>query len=220
MIEPQLMTSDGWTFRWLPARKKPARLLILVHGLTGDENSMWMLVQHFPLTYSIMAPRAPYPAEDIGYTWRKEGSGSNGFPSDDDLIPAENALLEFVDTWGLSNGYENEQYDLIGFSQGAAMVYLLSLLHPERIRKVAALSGFIPRGQEIDDSGKSLAGKKIFVAHGRQDELVPVEMARKSVTLLKEWGARVTYCESDAGHKISRECLQSMEKFFGEKQGS
>jgi phospholipase/carboxylesterase len=217
MNEPQLMTSSGWTFRWLPARKKPPRLLVLVHGLTGDENSMWMLVQHFPPDYSIMAPRAPYPASESGYTWRKEAPGSQGFPSDNDLIPAATAFWEFLETWRRSNGFENEPFDLMGFSQGAAMVYLLSLLQPERIRKMAALSGFIPRGLETDGSGKGLVGKQIFVAHGRQDELVPVEMAQKSVAMLKEWGARVTYCESDAGHKVSRECLHSLEKFFEEK---
>jgi phospholipase/carboxylesterase len=216
MNDPQLLTYNGWTFRWLPARKKPARLLILVHGLTGDENSMWMLVRNFPLTYSILAPRAPYPAQEGGYTWRKGSLDSQGFPSDNDLIPAANAFLEILDTWQQSNGFGNEPFDLMGFSQGAALAYLLALLHPERVRKMATLSGFIPPGLQTAGSGKGLAGKQIFVAHGRKDELVPVKLAQESVALLTEWGAKVTYCESDAGHKVSRECLQSLEMFFAE----
>lgn len=125
--------------------------------------------------------------------------------------------MEFITTWQLSYGFQEAPFDLMGFSQGAVMVYLLALLKPDRIRKMAALSGFIPRGQAIKPSGKSLAGKPVFVAHGRQDELIPVSMAQRSVAQLKEWGARVTYCESDAGHKVSKECLQSLEKFFEEK---
>ncbi len=60
------------------------------------------------------------------------------------------------------------------------------------------------------------SGKPIFISHGRQDELIPVEQARRAATLLREAGAQVTYCESDAGHKVSKECLKEMEIFLGE----
>ncbi len=217
MIEPQLLTHNEWTFRWQPAQEAPKRLLVLVHGLTGDENSMWMLVRNLSPRAAILAPRGLYPAEDGGYTWRKKGNvEQNGFPSDNDLIPAAEALMKFMDEWRQSSTVEASQADLIGFSQGAAMVYLLTLLFPDRVRKLAALSGFLPEGGETTAKGSGLAGKEIFVAHGRQDEMVPVQRARQDVVLLKKWGARVTYCESDASHKVSRECLQGMESFFRE----
>ncbi len=217
MIEPQLLTHNEWTFRWQPARKTPPRLLVLVHGLTGDENSMWMLVRNLSPQYAILAPRGLFPANEGGYTWRKKGNvEQNGFPSDSDLIPAAEELIHFIGEWRQSSGIEASQVDLIGFSQGAAMVYLLTLLFPDRIRKLAALSGFLPEGEATSSKERGLAGKEIFVAHGRRDEMVPVDRARRDVALLKEMGARVTYCESDAGHKVSRECLLAVETFFKE----
>jgi len=215
MNEPQHLTAHGWIFRWQPAQKTPERLLLLVHGLTGDENVMWMLVRNLSASYSILAPRAPYSAQEGGYTWRRANLNPEGFPSDDDLQPAAEALINFLDEWMESVGMEPQPFDVMGFSQGAAMAYLLSLHYPARVRKLAALSGFLPEGL-VEPAGNVLKGKQIFVSHGHQDEMVPVERARGAVAQLKAWGAEVTYCESDAAHKVNKDCLRAMEKFFEE----
>jgi phospholipase/carboxylesterase len=65
--------------------------------------------------------------------------------------------------------------ELIGFSQGAALSNTLALLHPERIQALAALSGFMPRGAEDLFGRRPLVGKSVFIAHGRQDYMIPVE---------------------------------------------
>jgi predicted esterase len=44
--------------------------------------------------------------------------------------------------------------------------------------------------------------------------MVPVVRARRSVEVMKAAGAQVIYCESQGGHKVSRECLEGMEIFF------
>ncbi len=59
-----------------------------------------------------------------------------------------------------------------------------------------------------------LAGKSCFMAHGTQDELVPVARARQARQTLLEAGAKVTYCEDDVGHKLSASCFRGMGKFF------
>jgi len=41
------------------------------------------------------------------------------------------------------------------------------------------------------------------VAHGTQDQLVPIDRARTSIELLEQAGAQVTYCEDEVGHKLS-----------------
>jgi len=61
---------------------------------------------------------------------------------------------------------------------------------------------------------KPLAGKQMFVAHGTQDNLVPMDRARASMALLEQAGARLTYCEAEVGHKVSADCLRGLEAFF------
>jgi phospholipase/carboxylesterase len=215
MDEPQLLKIKDRTFRLRTNQAEPCRLLILIHGWMGDENSMWVLVRKLPPNYLVLAPRAPFPVEEGGFSWRKIGPGTWGTPSLGDLQPSADALLAFVDEWSASAGINSAQFDLMGFSQGVAMAYVITLLYPERVRQLAALSGFFPEGGESLLSAHTVFKKPIFIAHGRQDELISVEYARRSAALLSGVGAQIYYCESDTGHKVGKECLRELEKFFG-----
>lgn len=208
------MTYNGWTMRVRHAAQEPARFMLLLHGWTGDENSMWVFARKFPADLWIAAPRAPHPAEGSGYSWRAIQPGSRGLPTLSDLKPAADSLIHLVDDVSASIGLDAEQFDVAGFSQGGALVNALTLLHPERIRRAAVLAGFMPGG--VDDwlARRVLADKSIFVAHGTQDELVPLERAQQSIKLLQQAGARVTFCEAEVGHKVSADCLRSLETFF------
>ncbi len=94
------------------------------------------------------------------------------------------------------------------------MTYLLAILNPKRVEKFAALSGFIPQGAEGMLPPGSFTGKKVFVSHNRQDEMVPVEKARQAVEFLQKAGAQVSFCENEGGHKVSKECMAGLEGFF------
>ncbi len=213
--DPRLVTFKNWTFRLRESQAKPKRLLVLMHGWMGDENSMWVFAQNLSPEIAILGPRAPFAAPEGGYSWREVRPGSWGNASLEDLRPAAAALIALVDDWSASVGMDGDQFDVMGFSQGAAMAYTLAILYPERIRQLAALSGFIPEHAEVLLDPRRLSGKPVFVAHGRQDDTISIEKAHKAVALLEGVGAQVVYCESDAGHKVSRECVKELEKFFG-----
>jgi phospholipase/carboxylesterase len=176
---------------------------------------MRIFARSLPDSYAVLAPRAPHVEPAGGYTWRKIVPGSSWrLPSIDDLRPSAEALLQFVDEWSVSTGLDAAQFDVAGFSQGAALTYTLALLHPQRVRAFAALSGFLPAGSEL--SLAALEGKRVFVAHGRQDDIVPVERARQDIVSLEASGVQVAYCESDGDHRVGKECIKGMETFFGQ----
>ncbi len=212
--EPKLATFGEWTLRVRPPTATPARLLLLIHGWTGDENSMWVFARGFPPDYWIVAPRAPHGMKPGGYSWRPFQAGERDRPSIEVLRPSADALLSLVDAYAVGNNLEAGEFDIIGFSQGAALANALALLHPERIERVGVLAGFVPAGSESLVTSRPLAGKSFFVAHGTQDETVRIEDARRSVQLLEEAGAQVTFCEDEVGHKVSAVCLRALEAFF------
>jgi phospholipase/carboxylesterase len=214
VTEIQPLTFKNWIFRLRPAQAEPVRLLILIHGWMGDENSMWVLARKLSPNYTILAPRGIYPVAEGGFSWREIRPGSWGKATIEDLRPAAKALLAFIDDWSTASGIDAGQFGLIGFSQGAALAYTMALIHPERVKKFAAVSGFIPENGENLLASKLYSGKSIFITHGRQDHLIPVEQARRAVKMQKRAGAQVTYCESETGHKVSRDCLKAMELFF------
>jgi phospholipase/carboxylesterase len=209
--ETELVVFTDWTVRVRPATEAPAHLLLLIHGWTGDENSMWVFVRDFPSSFWIAAPRAPYVTKPGGYSWRP---GLHDWPTLDDLRPAVESLLEFVDAYADDNYLDATQFDVMGFSQGAAMVNCMALLHPERIQRAAVLAGFIPAGAEKLLGARPLKGKSFFVAHGTQDEQVSIEIGRRSAKMLEHAGADVNYCEDDVGHKLSAKCLRALQTFF------
>jgi phospholipase/carboxylesterase len=197
-----------------PAEQQPARVLLLIHGWTGDENSMWVFARNLPDTDWIVAPRAPYPTSPSGYSWRPQRPGAHDRPAFEDLEPAVASLLGFVDAYAAENHLAASQFDAMGFSQGAALLTVVALLHPERIGRAGILAGFVPQGAERLADGEPLKGKSFFVAHGTQDELVPIGVARASVRVLEAAGADITYCEDAVGHKLSARCLRALQLYF------
>ena len=104
--------------------------------------------------------------------------------------------------------------DLMGFSQGGALSNVLAFLYPERIRRTAILAGFVPAGLEALAPKRPLEGRPFFIAHGTKDEMVRIDRARESISILEEAGAKVTYCEDNVGHKVSANCLRALNQFF------
>jgi phospholipase/carboxylesterase len=186
----------------------------MLHGWTGDENSMWVFARNFPTDYRILAPRGRHTAAEGGYSWRQPREGTFGRPSLEDLRESAEALIRLVDAYTAQSRIDASQFDVVGFSQGAALSNVLSCLHPNRVRKAGILAGFMPSGMEELISQKPLAGKRIFVAHGTQDNMVPIDRARASMSLLEQAGADITYCEAEVGHKVSADCLRALEIFF------
>jgi phospholipase/carboxylesterase len=209
-----LIEFNNWTLRIRETTEKPARPLLLIHGLTGDENSMWVFTRDLPKDYWMIAPRAPHDAEPFGYSWRTVHPGTFGRPSFEQLLPAAEALIRLIDEYQASAKIDASIIDVMGFSQGAAMSSVLAFLYPERIRKVGILAGFVPSGVDDYINNRPLAGKKIFVAHGTKDEMVPVDRARASMDILKQAGAEITYCEDEVGHKVSLNCIKALRKYY------
>ena len=136
-----------------------------------------------------------------------------GWPNVEDFRPSLNNLISLLtrDNFPIA---DLRNLHLLGFSQGAALAFSFAMIYPDFVQTIGSLSGFLPEDAEKWLSSHALHGKPIFIAHGAQDDLVPVSKARNSVGLLEKTGAEVVYCEDDVGHKLSASCFRSMEAFY------
>jgi phospholipase/carboxylesterase len=92
---------------------------------------------------------------------------------------------------------------LLGFSQGGALALRYGLPRPDVFAGVASLSGSLRRAEELREG--LLAGREqaVFLAHGAEDLLVPVEWGRGVRDLLEGEGYRPVYLEFPAmGHEV------------------
>lgn len=197
-----------------PPGKGPFPVIGMLHGWTGDEDSMWVFASRLPKDTLLIAPRGLYKAALGGFAWYKQRSKrSSLWPYVEDFNPAVDELLALFTPENFPAG-DFSQLRLVGFSQGAAMTFAVGFQHPERVQALAGLSGFLPEGSAELAVGQPLLDKPVFLAHGTQDELVPVEKAHLAATILERAGATVNYCEHDVGHKLNAACFRSMEIFF------
>src|SRR5512135_2470515 len=93
-----LVSFKDWTLRVRASTQPAPRLLLLIHGLTGDENSMWVFARDLPASYWIVAPRAPYAAqmEQGGYSWQPPELESSDQPGLAQLRSAAEGLIRLV----------------------------------------------------------------------------------------------------------------------------
>jgi phospholipase/carboxylesterase len=211
-IENVEISIDGWVMRiHEPIGSGPFPIIMLLHGWTGDEHSMWVFSSRLPRNTLMIAPRGLYKAVGAGYSWHPELP--KPWPWLIDFQPAADRLSSVITPGNFPSG-DFSNLHLVGFSQGAAMAYSAAIMHPRQVASLTGLSGFLPDGASAWLTPDRLKGLPAFIAHGTLDELVPVEKARISVADLEGAGALVTYCEDDVGHKLSAKCFHGLEAFF------
>jgi phospholipase/carboxylesterase len=214
----------------IPKGEGPHPVLFLLHGWTGDEKVMWIFASRLPKNYVMIAPRGLYSSPLGGFGWHEHRKDE--WPTLEEFSPAIDKLTKLMSTdEGSQQSFVEALEDvpggvdairqvdfskvsLVGFSQGAALSYSIALTNSERVDLVAGLAGFMPDQVEELVNKRPLEGKRIFITHGTEDNLVPVEKARQAVKLLQQAGSEVTYCEEKVGHKLSATCFNAMEAFF------
>jgi phospholipase/carboxylesterase len=191
-------------YRERPSAGPPEGLLVLHHGRGADEHDLLTLADVLDPTQRlhVVTPRAPLQLPGSpGYHWYLVPSV--GYPDPDTFEAARHQLGELHDELWQRTGIAPERTVLGGFSMGAVMSYAMALSadRPAPLG-VLAFSGFIPA---VEGWQPDLAGRKavrVFIAHGRQDQVIDVAFARDAAERLRDAGLAVDYHESDAAHHI------------------
>jgi phospholipase/carboxylesterase len=208
----EIITANNWVMRiQRPVGKGPFPIVLMLHGWTGDENSMWIFSPRLLKNAILIAPRGLYKTKASGYSWHAEITMP--WPSFHDFIPSAEALMNTISTINFPGGNFSELH-IVGFSQGAALGYTIAIMNPMKVTTLVGLSGFLPDGVSNLLRAEYLKGLPVFIAHGIEDDIVPIERARMSVGILEDAGADVVYCEDQVGHKLSAKCFRGLEAFF------
>jgi phospholipase/carboxylesterase len=195
----------------IPPGEGPFPVFTILHGWTGDENSMWIFVSRLPVNAIVLSPRGLYESPMGGYSWYQKRD--KAWPVLNDFDSAIDSLTDVLTTDFFPKG-DFSQFRMLGFSLGAALVYSFALKQAKPLRALAGLSGFVPDGATGLEEARPLQDLPVFIAHGTRDQLVPIERARQGVEVLQQTGAIISYCEHDAGHKLNADCFRSLQIFF------
>ena len=197
----------------LPHNIKEAPVFILLHGWTGDENSMWVFADKLNPDGFIISPRGLFPSNHpdfAGYSWVKDTT--NKWATKKDFQYSADQLSNLLSDLETQFPADYGKINLVGFSQGSALAGEFLFTNPDKISRLAMLSGFLADGSQ--PSNIDLHGKQIFIGHGTQDETVPIGRAQQAELLFKASGAQVTSCFTDVGHRLGADCFRGFNRFF------
>jgi len=213
VTESEIILYQQWVLRIRPAAdQQSARILLMIHGWTGDENSMQIFQRAVSSEYWIIAPRGWISTPEGGYGWIGHRPGREATLQA--FIEPAQALNQLLRLIRRDYSLPDQPIDLMGFSQGAALALAYCLQYPAQVHKAAVLSGFLPFLPDDYQPPADLAKIAFFVAHGSQDDIVPVQRAYEVVQFLKKANATVQFCHSPVGHRISSACFRELNHFF------
>ena len=110
---------------------------------------------------------------------------------------------------------------LAGFSQGGAIALQAGLRHRERLGAIVALSSYLALEGSLDAEA-SAANKStpIFMAHGTQDPIVPLQLAEASQRALRMRGYDVEWHTWPMPHSVCAEEVEALGSFLARIYGA
>lgn len=191
-----------------PKQKKAKNpVLLLLHGYGSNEEDLFSFAPQLPDEYYVISVRAPYNLSPYGHAWYEINfyGDASTFSNNEQARESRDKVLEFIDVLPTKySDVDTSDITLIGFSQGCILSYAVALSYPEKVRRVVAMSGYL--NQDILAPGyesHDFSHLRMFVSHGSQDQVVPVEWARQSLPKLDALNVSHEYKEYPVGHGVA-----------------
>ena len=189
--------------------------VIWLHGLGADGHDFEAIVPelHLPVAYGIrfIFPHAPMRAITInnGFVmrgWYDIRSLQLDETEDVEGVKVSAGQLTELIEQELAEGIDSKKIILAGFSQGGVIALQAGLNYHKSLGGVMAFSTYVADqsnlAQRISAENRQLP---VLMAHGIYDDVVPVELAKKSKNLLESLNYSVEWYDFPMAHGIHPE---------------
>lgn len=200
----------------------PDASIIWLHGLGADGHDFAPVVEALqPMPHvRFILPHAPAQAVTIngGYimpAWYDIFGMDLTERQDEAGIRASQALVEALISQEEMRGIAPARIALAGFSQGGAIALHTALRHAEKLAGVIALSTYLPLHEHLpaERSANNLA-TPILMAHGRFDDIIPLQTAAASKDFMEKAGYRIDWHEYPMPHAVCNEEIADIRNFI------
>lgn len=190
---------------------EPRLSVIWLHGLGADGHDFEPIVDELALRggYRFVFPHAPIRPVTINgglpmRAWFDIFSIERGGREDEAGIAAGAAAVGALIDREVERGAAASRIVLAGFSQGGALALHVALREPRGLAGVLALSGFLPLASSLAaQKSAANADLPVFMAHGRFDPVVGIDLAELGRQRLVEEGYRVEWRTYPIAHQVS-----------------
>lgn len=205
-----LHTDRTLIYRTANAPNQPRRLLVLAHGVGGNETNLLSFAADAPEDTAVVFVRAPLTMGPNQFAWFPVSFGAQG--PRPDLAAAEASrqkLATFIEEMQALYGIGARETVVAGFSQGGIMSASVALTRPELLGGFGILAGrILPELEPQIAARDALKHLQAFIGHGRDDTKLRVEWAHRAEAWLTALGVAHETCLYPGDHGIS-EMMQS-----------
>lgn len=121
------------------------------------------------------------------------------------------AVLALIET-EYAQGTPYDKILVGGFSQGGVVALLAALHAPKPLAAAFCLSGYLPRGALPESTRNQKTA--VFIAHGSDDDLVPLSLAKQACADLAGMGLTLTCHEYSMAHQVCKEELRALREWL------
>jgi phospholipase/carboxylesterase len=200
--------------------KKNAPLLVLLHGYGSDESDLFSFADELPNELFILSLRAPHKLQPYGNAWYAINfdAQQNKWNDVEQAQEAMKIIVSCIEQACTQYDLDKNNVSLLGFSQGCILSMALAINHPELIKNVIGLSGYVcEEFIEEDRTKKDFSHLDFYCSHGSSDQVIPVDWARETPNFLTEKGIKHKYSEFPVGHGVASQNFFEFRKWLIER---
>lgn len=200
----------GFVHRFVPAQSTAAAgvTLLLLHGTGGTENDLLGLGQSLLPGAAMLGVRGKSLDEGYPRFFRRL---AEGVFDEQDLVARTHELADFVPAAAAYYGFDPAKVVAVGYSNGANIAAAALLLRPDALAGGVLLRAMVPlEPPALPD----LSGKRVFLAAGRADSMVPRANVERLAELLRAGGADVTLSVHARGHQLEPDDVGLARQWF------
>lgn len=200
--------------------KKNAPLLVLLHGYGSDESDLFSFADELPNELFILSLRAPHKLQPYGNAWYTINfdAQQNKWNDVEQAQEAMKIIVSCIEQACTQYDLDKNNVSLLGFSQGCILSMALAINHPELIKNVIGLSGYLcEEFIDEDRTKKDFSHLDFYCSHGSSDQVIPVDWARETPNFLTEKGIKHTYSEFPVGHGVAPQNFFEFRKWLIER---
>jgi phospholipase/carboxylesterase len=180
-----------------PATDPEAPPLLLLHGTGGSENDLLRMGRTLSPGSALLSPRGDV-SEDGAL--RFFARLREGVFDPQEISRRTNALADFVSAAAKHYRIDSGRLVAVGFSNGANVAGSLLLLRPEMLAAAALLRPMVVL--DLPAAPLSLVGKRVLIATGSTDPIVPLDHQERLAELFRAGGAEVECHTHTASHAL------------------
>ncbi|HLR81576.1 MAG TPA: dienelactone hydrolase family protein [Paenalcaligenes sp.] len=204
--------------------QKEARYAIIwLHGLGADGNDFVPIVPELgldDLNIRFVFPHAPVQPVTVNAgmpmrSWYDIYVADLVRREDAKGLRESQAQVEALISREIDQGIPSERIVLAGFSQGCAMTLQTGLRWSERLAGLVCLSGYLPLADVVDkERNPANQDTPIFMAHGTQDPVVPLQRGENSRKQLEKMGYDVEWHTYPMPHSVHPHEIRDIATFL------